>query len=192
MKKIALLALVPALVGLSGCGSTGNATTPPYRVGLTSLGYTATGTSPRVYTIPQVTANIVSSAGAPDIRTLTYTAVLLNPSGEKATANNSQIAPLSGLLFANAKGGYVCPSGVSEVACNMLVSGAAFADNGSWAANTISRSIVPIEWAVAHDTALNTLDPAGWSVDFTFTALQANGITLSWKQNYQFVSPAGN
>lgn len=192
MKKIALLALIPALVGLSGCGSTGNATTPPYRVSLTSLGYSATGTDTRVYTIPQVTANVVSSAGAPDIRTLTYTAVLLNPSGEKAIVNNPQIAPLSGLLFANAKGGYVCPSTVSEVSCNMLVAGSAFADNGSWAANTVSRSIVPIEWAVAHDTASNTLNPAGWSVDFTFTALQANGNSLSWRQNYQFVSPAGN
>lgn len=184
MKKLAFLPLALGLL-LSACGSGGSDTVPPYRVSLTNLGYEQDETGK--ITIPSVTANVVSSAGAPDIRKLEYTAVLLNGSGEPQADLDSKITPLNGLLFANARGGYRCNT-TPEGACTMTSADALMVDNGAWTANTISRALVPGEWAIAHVSG--GAGTAAWSVDFTFTALQSNGRSVSWKQNYQFISPA--
>ncbi|AWN24052.1 hypothetical protein DKM44_13070 [Deinococcus irradiatisoli] len=186
------------MVPLAGCNGGVSGLTPAsyqdaYRISLTSLGYSATGRgtsdSPRLYKIPSVTATLVATSGAPDVRDVTYTATLLNSNGEPATGDNSSIAPAKGTLFAGAKGGYICAT-TAEAACTISSEDARWATNGSWTVNKVERAIVPIEWAVAQDNA-TTGEGAQWYAEFSYTAHMANGQNASWKQRYQFVSPNG-
>ncbi|WP_157468875.1 hypothetical protein [Deinococcus murrayi] len=193
MKRLAWM--VPALL-LAACNTMGNPNVPVYSISLTSLGYEVNEQGK--ITIPEVRANLVSTAGAPDVLKVEYTAVLLDGKGERAAEGNSIITPLNGLLFAGAKGGYFCFGGqptpttpaTPENGCTMGSPDARPVTTGQWAANTVNRALVPGEWAIAHLRAGTTNATAPWSVDFTFTATQSTGRTVTWKQNYAFLAPA--
>ncbi|SMB94003.1 hypothetical protein [Deinococcus hopiensis] len=198
MKKLGLFAL-PLLV--AGCGLSGtDAPTRPYTITIEPLGYRVTGTTARIITITSATINLYSAAGAPDVSSIDYTAIILNSKGDRAALDNSVIVPATGTLLGRARGGYVCTNtSLPSASCSMSRPDAIMTNTGplQWIENSITKFVMPFEWAVAHDSAFSGVnvpgeDPAGWYAQFTFTANQTNGRTVTWKQNYQIVSPAGS
>ncbi|TSA80829.1 hypothetical protein FNU79_15975 [Deinococcus detaillensis] len=193
-QKVWLLwALVLPLAGCNGgiSGVTPTGYQDAYRVSLTNLGYEV-DTSGKI-TIPAVNANLTSTAGAPDVRELDYTAILLNGDGDPATADNSPIVPAKGTLMVGAKGGYRCvgTTPTPEAACTLTSSDAVWSNNGSWAANTAAnKAITPGEWAIGHISAAKAGNTAQWYAEFTYTAYMTTGSSVSWKQRYQFTNPA--
>lgn len=185
MKKLALLAL-PLI--LAACG--GNGTAPkdrPYSITMEPLGYSYDG---KEYKINNVDVQFFSNAGAFDVRTVDYTAIMLNTKGGRAALDNSVIVPASGTLFGKLRGGYICGN-TAVTTCNWMSPDATFANTGpiNYPENQIKKFIMPIEWAVAHNT--DKSDSAGWYAEFSFSAVQSNGSVIKWKQNYQIVAPAG-
>ncbi|WP_412029513.1 hypothetical protein [Deinococcus yunweiensis] len=188
MKKLLALPMLALLIASCGNGTSPDARA--YTITMEPLGYSVDTSG--VYTIPEVTIELFSHAGAADVRTIDYTAVILNTSGARAAANNSQIVPAYGTMFGGARGGYTCRT-TAQAQCTWMSSDANFIDAGpqQWASNRILKAIMPFEWAVAHNTS-NAGDTAGWYAEFTFRAVQTNGNTVTWKQNYQIVAPAGS
>ncbi|GAA3998406.1 hypothetical protein GCM10022631_06510 [Deinococcus rubellus] len=190
--KIWLLgALMLPLVGCNGgvSGITPTGYQDAYRVSLTNLGYEVDTTGK--ITIPAVTAILTATAGAPDVRELDYTAVLLNGNGDPAAVDNSPIVPASGTLLVGGKGGYRCTGATPETACTPTSADAVWSNNGSWAANTVaSKAVTPGEWAVANIGAAKEGNTAQWYAEFTYTAYMSTGSKVSWKQRYQFTNPA--
>lgn len=203
MKKLFLLAALalPLSVSLTGCngGTSGlniGGSTPyenAYRVELTSVGYEADDKGK--ITIPSVTAKLTAMAGAPDVNELTYTGTLLNSEKQPAVdANSFMLAKQYGTLLTGAKGGYRCTTTV-EAQCTYNSPDAVMNTNGSWAVNTVTRSIYPGEWASAHLTATNyrpatsTGESAQWYVKMDYTANMSNGKSVSWTQFYPFLIP---
>ncbi|WP_420596007.1 hypothetical protein [Deinococcus sp.] len=198
-KQHSLWLLTALALPLAGCGVGVNSLAPTpytdaYRVSLTNLGYEQ-DTSGTI-TIPAVTANLVATAGAPDVRELDYTAVLLNSAKQPAALNNSPIVPASGTLMVGAKGGYRCLDDTSttelvESKCIPTRADAIFVNNGAWNVNTVvNRAITPGEWAVAHLAAATGGETAQWYAELTYTAYMTNGSSTTWKQLYQFTNPA--
>lgn len=187
MKKYAMLLAVPML--LAGCGSS-SPETRPYSITIQNIGYTV-DTSGQI-TVPEVRTNLYSSAGAPDVREIKFVGTLLDGNGQPAAGLNSKIVPLQGNLFAGGKGGYFCTQ-TPAASCTPLSQDAVIADAGpaNWPQqNSLARALIPSEWAKAHLSAKEQGNTAPWSVDIEFTAYQATGKVVTWKQNYQFVSPA--
>ncbi len=181
------------MLPLAGCNGGVSGITPTgyqdaYRVSLTPLGYEIDKEG--IITIPAVTAKLVATAGAPDVRELDYTAVLLNSQSEPATSENSPIVPAGGTLMVGAKGGYRCTGNTPEASCTLSSGDAVWSNNGDWAANTVNnRAITPAEWAIAHSKATGG-ETAQWYAEFTYTALMTTGNSVKWKQRYQFTAPA--
>jgi hypothetical protein len=179
------------LLPLTACGFTPTPPEDAYRVSLSSLGYEVNDTGKII--VASVTANMTATAGAPDVRELDYTAVLLDSKGKPAAIDDSKIAPANGTLMVGAKGGYRCTGAppTPEGACVVNSSDAIWSNNGSWATNTVSRAIVPGEWAVAHLASFQgtTTGSAQWYAEFTYTAYMTTGQAVSWKQRYQFLIP---
>lgn len=190
MKKLAILALPMLFASCNLAGLVGNI--QPYNIQMGPLGYEIDEAGK--ITIPSVTGQVVSSAGAPDIAKITFVGILIDGQGNPAVGNNNSIiAPFGGTLMAGVKGGYTCTTTPSNE-CTMSKADAQFAitDSRVWPQNAFARPLTPGEWAVAHANAVRNgqAGTAPWSADFTFTAEQANGNVVSWKQNYQFLAPA--
>lgn len=194
MKKLAALFVVPLI--FSACGSEGNLpNNRPYTITIKPLGYKYDSGK---FTITESVSELHSAAGAPDVRSIDYTAVLLDSKGNPAGYNQSYIVPQTGTLFGHARGGYVCTTTPANI-CSMGRSDAVLTETGplEWSENSVIRTLVPVEWAIIHLNASTGAsdtppggDTAGWYVEFTFRAVEANGKVVQWKQNYQFVSPS--
>lgn len=209
MKKLAILLAVPMI--LAGCGSNPTPSTNPYTIAASNFGYTATidpTTGIVTYTVPGTTFQLYSAAGAPGVREIKFTAVLLDKNGtplkqvfakDEGKLDDDVITPLNGNIFGNGGGGFQCIQTLPRdctpfskvVQNNVQVNDVIIKDTGPdfWPQNRINRSFVPIDWAAAHFT---NGAPAGWSIDITYTAYQSNGGVVTWKDNYQFVYPAAN
>lgn len=196
MKKRASLMLASGLL-LSGCGNgttSGNGVNP-YTITIKSMGYRVSGST---ISITDAAVELYSAPGAPDVSTISYTAVMLNSRGELAGYNQSTVVPATGTLFGKAHGGYLCTTTATNV-CTMMSSDVQLVTVGPAEApeNAITRSLMPREWAVIHNAASTAVgntppggDTAGWYTQFTFTATQANGKKVTWKQNYAIIAPA--
>lgn len=190
MKKHLALALFPVL--LASCNPQGEQqNNRPYTITVESMGYSVDDEGK--ITIKQTDVKLFSTAGAPDVRSIDYTAVLLNSKGQPANSDNSTIVPTSGTLFGNGKGGYICTSeaNAGQPSCWMGASDVVLVDTGpiQWPVNNIAHFMMPGEWASAHLMS-ETRDSAGWYAEFTFRAVQTNGKVVTWKQNYQIIAPA--
>lgn len=187
MKKLALLALplLMASCNLPGGGSN----IQPYNIQMGPFGYEVDDKGK--ITIPNVTGQVVSAAGAPDVAKITFKGILLDDQGQPAVPNNPTITPFGGTLIAGVKGGYTC-STTPPNECTMVKPDAQFVmtDGRIWPQNAFTSTKTPIEWAMAHIAALKQGGTTPWSIDITFTAEQTNGKSVTWKQNYQFVAPA--
>lgn len=176
---------------LSGCAQEGNTqATRPYSISMKNLGYSIDKEG--VITIKETEIKLFSAAGAPDIRSLSYTAVMLNSLEKPAADNNSVILPVEkGSMFGSARGGYTCTK-TSAKACGMSSPDAVFMNTGpdQWSENVITKAIMPAEWASAHNKGGVNKDSAGWSAKFTFKAIQSNGKVVEWNEFYQIVAPA--
>lgn len=194
MKK--LFALAALSVMLAACGSTTAllpASGASYSVALSSLGYELTPEGRII--IPSVTATLTTAAGTRDIYNVTYTATLLDFDGRPVAGatetepGNSQIVPARGQLFTYGRGGYSCTTTPTEQ-CRLTSPDANFVANTT--AASVSRAIVPGEWAVAQIAASQanpTTQAAAWQARFDFQG-QVSGQTVSWTQYYQFTNPA--
>ncbi|WP_135228093.1 hypothetical protein [Deinococcus fonticola] len=194
MKKLALIAL-PLL--LAACSNVNLNGVQPYSVQFNALSYDA----PLPSSPDAVSGQVVSTPGAPDVNRLLYTATLIDGNGDLADTNdNSPIAPTKGVLLTGVKGGYYCytttgaPVPAPEAtACWMGADNVKLVSAGAnlWPQNGFeAKQLIPNEWMVAHYQAMmsNQGGTAPWQVEFVFTAEQANGSSVTWKQTYQFTS----
>lgn len=192
MKKLFLLAALalPLSASLTACGKD-SVTTPDdqaYRVQLSSVGYEVD--DKEKITVADVTVNLTSMAGAPDVNHLEYTGTLLNSEYKPATEDNSYLTKISGTLLTDAKGGYKCTA-TAEALCTYGSPDAVYVNNSTWTRNTVNRSLYPGEWAAAHWKAYKkpSGESAQWYVKFDYTAYASNGKVYTWSQNYPFIIP---
>lgn len=195
MKKLAsMLLALPLLLASCGNLNVGTSAQRPYTITVERFGYEVTSSGIVVADSPIV---LNSAAGAYDVTTISYTAVLLNSAGEPVGNTQSTVLPATGTLFGKARGGYVCTGTVAS-ACSLASSDALFTNTSDvqWPENRIVRALMPGEWAVLHAQEFEKIgsepvggDSAGWSAEFTFMATQSNGRQVTWKQKYPVVNP---
>lgn len=190
MKRLGLLALATGFM-LGGCAQDGSTQeTRPYSITIKNLAYSIDKEG--VITIKEAEVKLFSAAGAPDVRSVTYTAQLFDTEGNPAADNNSEILAIEkGSMYGSARGGYICTTTKSE-ACGMSSADAVFVNTGpeQWNENLLVKAIMPVEWARAHSVGGPNKDSAGWSAKFTFKAVQSNGKVVEWNEFYQIVAPA--
>ncbi|SEJ28521.1 hypothetical protein SAMN04488058_105213 [Deinococcus reticulitermitis] len=196
MKTFAsMLLALPLLLASCGNLNVGSSTQRPYTITVEQFGYEVQESGRIIVADSPIVLN--SAAGAYDVATVSYTAVLLNSKGEPVGNDQSTVLPVTGTLFGKARGGYVCATTAAS-ACSLASADAVFANTSDvqWPENRISRALMPGEWAILHQDAFQESfsgpvsgDSAGWYARFTFTATQSNGRQVTWQQNYPVVNP---